>query len=69
MSQYVTYEITVRRTVEETLTYYIPAPAGEVDAAIDQAFAKAHADYDSPEAIVDLQWIGNVHGSDGSLWA
>ena len=64
----VVYEIRVHRTVEELLTYSIPAPAGDVDAAIDAALMVAKAGFDS-EAVVDVTVVGNVHGSDGSLWA
>lgn len=64
----VTYTVTVRRVVTEDIDIQITVPAGDVDGAIDAARRQAQQGV-SDEAIVETWAVGNIHGSDGSLWA
>ena len=64
----ITYTVTVRRIVEEEIDYRIVMPEGMVEEALDEALACAKAGFDHTKAIVTVDVIGNVHGSDGSLW-
>lgn len=64
----ITYTVTVRRTVEEDIDYKIDLPEGEVDLAVEQALELAKVGFDRTKVIVTADVIGNIHGSDGSLW-
>lgn len=64
----ITYTITVRRVVEEDIDFRIEAPEGAVNDAIEQALKLAKDECNRPDVIVTVDAIGNVHGSDGSLW-
>jgi len=61
-----TYTVTVRRTVEEDLD--IAVTAENVELAVEQALAQARQGFNTREAVVICDVIGNIHGSDGSLW-
>lgn len=61
----ITYTMSVRRYVEEIITVTVEAPS--VEDAEQSALTSAREGF-GPEVGVTVEVVGNIHGSDGTLW-